>query len=195
MGTAPNIIAVVLAAGQSSRFGAAKQLAAVGGRPMVAHVGAAVCEASPAAVVLVAGHSVAAVRTAAGLPFLLINERYREGLGTSIASAARALGPQADALMFCLGDQPLIPSTHYRALIDAWNGDEASIVATGYAGSVGAPVLFGSDWFARLALLRGDQGAKSLITSAGDQLSVVECDAAVHDVDTPQDLEAVNRYC
>lgn len=185
----PNIIAVILAAGRGSRFGATKQLASFDGEPMVARVSNALKCAVPGAVVLVAGHDAARVHDAANVPFVVINERYRDGLGTSIASATAALRYSADALVFCLGDQPLIAAAHYREMIDVWDGKADGIVATRYGGegTVGAPVLFGRAWFDRLAGLTGDQGAKVLLTEAGE-FATVASDEAAFDIDTPADL-------
>ncbi len=185
----PNIIAVILAAGRGTRFGATKQLASFGGEAMVARVSNAVRSAEPGAVVLVAGHDAGSVHDAADVPFIVINERYRDGLGTSIARASATLRHAADALLFCLGDQPLIPAAHYRDMIDAWDGEADSVVATQYGGedTAGAPVLFGRAWFDRLAGLTGDQGAKVLLRDAGEFVTVA-CDEAAFDIDTPADL-------
>ena len=187
MGDPPNIVAVILAAGRGTRFGDTKQLASVGGEPMVARVSNAVKSAEPGAVVLVAGHDASRVHDAAQLPFVVINEHYRDGLGTSIARATAALWHCADALLFCLGDQPHIPAAHYRDMINAWDGSADGVVATQYDGQGGAPVLFGRAWFDRLAELTGDQGARALLGQAGN-LVTVSCDEAAFDIDTPADL-------
>ncbi len=187
------IIAAILAAGQSDRFGGNKQLAATGGIPMIRRVCSAVTDAAPDAVVLVAGREALAVHDAADVPFLVINEHYADGLGTSVAAAANRLAHAADALLVCLGDQPLVPASHFAALIDSWEGDPHAIVASGYGDTTGVPALFGSGHFDALARLSGDQGARSVFAAAGDKLCVIACEEAAFDVDTDADLEAVNR--
>lgn len=187
------IIATVLAAGQADRFGSNKQLALVGGRPMINRVCSAVSDAAPDAVVLVAGRDALDVHAAAGTPYLVINERFAEGIGSSIATAANAFRHTADAIMICLGDQPLVPGEHYAALIDAWNGDPDRIIATSYAGTIGVPALFGSRHFDALGRLSGDKGAKAVFAAAGERLAVIPCEEAGVDVDTAADLDKLNQ--
>ena len=62
--TAPQVAAVVLAAGGSTRMGQPKQLLPVGGEPMVRRVTAAACTAALAQVVVVVGAHADAVRQA-----------------------------------------------------------------------------------------------------------------------------------
>ena len=87
-------------------------------------------------------------------------------MGSSISLAARTLAPVADAMMFCLADQPGIPPSHYAALARAWDGSRDALIATAFNGSVGPPVLFGRAYFDRLAKLGGDAGAKALLREA-----------------------------
>lgn len=187
------LIAVVLAAGSSLRFGRPKQLEPIGGIPMVRKVCVNAAAAQPDAVVLVAGHDALRVHDASGARFLVINENHADGLGTSLAAAARALAESADALLVCLGDQPLIPPGHFAALRDAWQGRNSALVATAFADTVGPPVLVGRDHFATLAALGGDRGAKRFLEAAGDRLETIRCEAAAVDVDRPEDLDALDQ--
>ena len=185
------VIAVILAAGRSDRFGSNKQLALIEGEAMIQRVTHAVSDAAPDAVVLVAGRDALAVHDAAAALFLVINERFDDGLGSSIAAAAKALGHATDALLICLGDQPLVPAGHYAALIDAWDGDPDTVIASGYGQSAGAPALFGRAWIETLAELDGDSGAKHLFDEAGEHLVVLPCEEAAVDIDTKEDYEAL----
>ena len=178
-------MAAVLAAGQARRFGASKQLVEVDGIPMVGRTVRAVSEAAPT--VVIAGHDAERVMRAAGAPFAVINERYEQGIGTSIAAAARTLGSSADALLLCLADQPWIPADHYRALTAAWEGVSERIVASRYRDTLGVPALFDRAVFPELAGLDGDRGAKAVITARRDDVVTVPL-AAYRDVDTPDDL-------
>ena len=180
------IVPVVLAAGQSRRFGdGSKQLVEIDGEAMVARTVRAVGEIAPA--VLVAGHDAENVMRAAGAPFAVINDRHDRGIGTSIAAAARALGDSADALLLCLADQPWIPAAHYRALAAAWEGVPGRIVASSYRDTLGVPALFDSATFPALAALEGDRGAKRVIAAWQDGVSTVPLQE-YRDVDTPEDL-------
>ncbi len=191
----PVVFAVVLAAGRSQRFGRSKLLEAVGGKPLVRRavdIARAVCGDRS---ILVAGHDSAAVTAAAGnaAQFVIVNDRHEEGMGGSIALAARAVAHAADALLILFADQPLVTVRHAEALIGAWSGAEDHVVATAFAGTVGPPVLFPRGAFEALAVLRGDEGAKCILRDpAFDLLSIPFEDAAI-DIDTPSDLERLRE--
>ena len=179
------IVAAVLAAGQSRRFGTSKQLVEIDGVPMAGHTVRAVSQV--ATTVLVAGHDAERVMRAAGAPYAVINERYAEGIGTSVAVAARAIGGSADALLLCLADQPWIPADHYRELATAWEGVPGRVVASSYRDTLGVPALFDSAVFPELAALEGDRGAKAVIAARQDSVVALPL-TAYRDVDTPDDL-------
>jgi len=183
------LAAVVLAAGQSLRFGHNKQLARFAGEALVRHTARALAAVEPHILAIVVGRDAARVASAAQIPFLIVNERYAEGIGGSIAAAARALGNSADALLIGLGDQPLVPVSHYRSLAASWNGADDAIVASRYAGTLGAPALFGKRYFPELAALSGDRGAKTLFDRHAARVVELPCREATVDVDTRDDYD------
>jgi len=91
-------------------------------------------------------------------------------------------------MLILLADQPMISATHLHALIAAWSGDEQEIVATSYAGVNGVPALFASGCFSSLAALRGDQGARTLLSDARFTVRTIACEEAAIDIDTVDDL-------
>ncbi len=188
---APRVFAVLLAAGESLRFGDTKQLATVDGEPLVERAARRPARECCNCCLLVAAHDAARVIAAAKdhCRFLLVNEHYRQGMGTSVALAARALSPVADALLIVLADQPLVTAEHLIALVDAWSGDDDEIVASSFGGAIGPPLLLPRKTFEELRELDGDQGARALLRDGRFRLTVIESEAAAVDVDTPEDLE------
>jgi CTP:molybdopterin cytidylyltransferase MocA len=187
------VFAAVLAAGRSQRFGRNKQLALIGGKPLVRHAADLAREACGHRSILVSGHQFAAVaRAASDAPqFLLVNERYDDGLGGSIALAAAAVSHVADALLLLLADQPFITAQHLRALIDGWSGADNEIVATAFSGTVGPPVLFPRGAFGALGKLTGDRGAKSVLDDPQFDVTTIPFEDAATDIDTPADLARI----
>jgi molybdenum cofactor cytidylyltransferase len=63
----------------------------------------------------------------------------------------------------------------------------ASITAARYAGTIGTPAFFDSEWFPRLAQLDGASGAKSLIQACTNTI-LFDWPEAAFDLDTPDDV-------
>lgn len=189
------IFAVVLAAGESRRFGKPKQLARVGGEPMVRIAAKLARTCFGRRSLLVVGHDGERVACAAGggCEFLVVNDAFREGIGTSIACAASVLAPVADAIVLLLADQPLVEAAHVEKLVDAWSGHERHALLTAYADASGPPALLPRAVFDELRKLDGDRGAHAALERFDLQLDRLRFDAAGLDVDTAADLEAANQ--
>ena len=186
-----DIYAVVLAAGLAERFGSTKQLAEFKGSTLVRRAVDLAAEACGNRYVLVVGHDWRAVSDAC-MPltgFIVYNDSYADGIGSSIARATSAIGHVARAIVVLLADQPLISATHLHELCDAWTGAGNEIVATDYAGTLGVPALFGNSCFDDLAALAGDTGARRLLTSGKYRVHGIPFEPAAVDIDTPADLE------
>jgi molybdenum cofactor cytidylyltransferase len=185
------VFAVVLAAGGSKRFGRSKLLEVVGDRPLVRRAVELAHTVCGEHTILVTGYEAAAVAAAAGdaLQFLAVNDHYEQGIGGSIALAARAVAHTADALLLLFADQPLISVAHLQALVGAWGGADREIVATAFSQTVGPPVLFPRGAFDALGNLLGDTGAKSILRNPQFDVRTVPFEDAAFDIDTPADLE------
>jgi molybdenum cofactor cytidylyltransferase len=191
---APRVVAVVLAAGKSSRMGSNKMLAEVNGEPMLRKTvknlrGSAVDE-----IVVVTGHEANAVAAALqGLGLRTVhNPNYAHGLSSSLRVGVDAAG-RADALIVCLGDMPRVSAETVDRMIAAFNPTEhRSIVVPVHKGQFGNPVLWGSEHFARLRTMSGDKGARALIGDMKSEATEIEADDGVLiDADTPEALAAI----
>jgi len=190
-----NVFGIVLAAGAASRFGSTKQLATIDGITLAQRACVVATEICKSNTVLVVGHDWQAVRDSCEIAdgFLVVNEDHVSGLGTSIAQAVRSVQHVADAIVILLADQALITSEHVRNLVAAWDGTRDQIVATTYANTVGAPVLFPNGCFADLAKLEGDSGGRQLLSDERFQVTEIIFEAAAVDIDTPEDLKQISR--
>ena len=189
----PTVFAAILAAGSSSRFGSTKQAVPLDGIPLVRRAIDTAVRVCDNRVLAVIGHDAGNVLAAIDSEpcFIAVNEDYGKGLGSSIATAARACRGHADALLLLLADQPLISAQHLQALINTWSGADNEIVASSYAGTEGPPVLFPSGAFDALGSLTGDQGAHALFHDSRFTLRTVPFEPAAIDIDTPADLAAL----
>lgn len=184
-----SVFTVVLAAGDASRFGATKQLAEFHGEALVrraVRLAASVCGER---CLLVAGKdSRRVIEACQPVPgYFVVNENYADGIGGSLAMAARSLGDVAEAVVVLLADQPLITSEHLQKLIAEWRQTPDQIIATAYANTVGPPAIFPGPFIAKLAALTGDRGAKAII--AAENARTLRFEPAAADVDRPEDLD------
>jgi molybdenum cofactor cytidylyltransferase len=184
------VFAVVLAAGCADRFGSTKQLAEIDGVALVARAEKTAMSVFGSNLVLVLGHDWQAVSNVCDFQqgFFVVNDDYREGIGTSIATAMRSIAHTATAVVVLLADQPLITADHLRALCSSWSGTSDEIVATAYASTLGVPALFPRDCFADLANLAGDAGARHLLTDERFSTKQIVFEPAAVDIDNPEDL-------
>lgn len=186
---------IVLAAGASTRFGSAKQLIRVNGRPLML---SAVSRA-----VELAGHSVTVVlgSHAAELAPLLrhspasvaVNREWSEGIASSIRAGVAHTPPTADGILIALADQAAVTTEDLRRLAGLWRRDPASIVVAQYAGTIGVPAIFPRWCFRELNELRGDRGAQVLLQRHVDRLVRVPMPSAELDIDRPEDLLALEQ--
>ena len=185
---------IILAAGKSERFGYPKQLALVEGIPMLERV-VEIALASPLeSVVVVLGANAERIFPIleGKLVQVVVNRDWPEGIASSIRAGLLAIGPEAEAAIFFLADQPFVKPDTVAAIIRSYYQTRKPIVAPTYKGIRGNPVLFDRSTFLELASLRGDKGGRSIIESHPDWVQTVEVnDPGIRiDVDTPQDLSS-----
>jgi molybdenum cofactor cytidylyltransferase len=190
------IAAVVLAAGESSRLGRPKQLVEYRGRSLLRGAVEAAREAGCSPVVVVLGARAEAVRPEVDSleVRVVVNDRWREGMGGSVRAGIAALagpGPAIEAAVLTACDQPRLSADVLRGLIEAYRDRDdrlATMAACAYAGTLGAPALFAQQEFGRLLALRGDRGARDLLRSRVARVVQVSWPEGARDVDSPEDL-------
>jgi molybdenum cofactor cytidylyltransferase len=190
------IAAIVLAAGQSRRMGAAnKLLEPLNGKPMMLHAVDAALETSADPVIVVTGHEPERIREAVKGRAVTIahNPDFSDGLSTSLRAALTVLGDDVEGVIVCLGDMPAVSSDHMSRLIAAFDPEAGrSIIVPTVAGKRGNPVLWHRRFFTQMADISGDVGARHLIGENEESLFEVAMDdgAVLEDLDTPAALEA-----
>lgn len=188
---APRVTALVLAAGRSSRMGPTnKLLAEVNGAPLVARAVDAALASQAASVIVVTGHQGESVaRALADRPVTFVhNPAFAEGLSSSLRAGLAAVPGESDAVVVCLGDMPRVASGVIDRLIAAYSPLESRAICVPTThGKQGNPVLWDRAFFAEMAALTGDAGAKRLIGQHADRLCEVPVEDAgiLYDVDTP----------
>jgi len=189
------VVALILAAGASSRMGRPKALLPIGDGTFVTRVCRTLLEAGVDDLVVVAGaehHAVAAEIGEAGLRARVVeNARRQEGqLSSVLAGLAVADRPGVDAVLVHLVDTPLVRPETVRAVLDAFRRTNAPIVRPAVGGRHGHPVLFARKVFDDLRRADPAIGARAVVQAHAAEVCDVAVDdeGACRDIDTPEDF-------
>jgi molybdenum cofactor cytidylyltransferase len=198
--------AVVLAAGQSSRFRAGggldltKLVARIDSKPIVRRVVEAALASEARPVVVVTGYARDSVEAAiVDLDVrLTFNPKFASGLASSLKAGLAATPSDVAGALMLLGDMPWIEPGLIDALIDAFLARKDALAAIPLReGRRGNPVLLGRGLFEAAMRLTDDEGARRLIGALGAS-ELVEVEASdtgvTFDIDTPEDLAAARRF-
>ena len=186
------IAGVILAAGESRRFGQPKQLLDWKGQPFVRAVARTALEAGLSPVIVVTGANAEQVQQAVqGLSVIIIkNEEWMEGQGSSIRAGVKALRlgtsrPTGGAI-FLLTDQPQVTTSILRALVEKHAEGLYPAILPLVIDRRANPVLFDRKTFADLMALEGDVGGRAIFHKYDVEYLPWHDDRLLLDVDTPE---------
>ncbi len=185
-----NIVGLLLAAGSASRFGSDKlqyslphgvSIAVQAARHLKLEIERVVCVVRP-------GSDQFASRLKDEGCEVVVCENAAEGMGASLACAARAAG-RADGYLVALADMPFVRRTSIAAVRDALAAG-APLVAPYFHARRGHPVAISGAYYEQLLALKGDEGAKRLLQENAARLVKIPVGdpGVIRDIDTPQDL-------
>jgi len=184
METNQRVGAVILAAGESRRFGSPKQLAEVDGRTLLDHVSATARASGLDPIVAVVPTWLARPSCGEWLRWIA-NPQPELGMSHSLRIGLKAL-THAKAAVILLGDQPRVAAATIAKLLAA-RGDRP-IVAAKAGGVLAPPVLIERSHFEVAKTLRGDQGLRDVLRGSPELVTPVPVAAHAGDIDTPDDL-------
>lgn len=178
-----DVAAILLAAGQSTRFGEQdKLMEPVEGVPIVLHTARRIVELNTNSRIAVCRENWPLAQDLAHLGFEIRINRYPErGLSSSLAlGIAGAAKSSADAALVLLGDMPFVGIDHLREILARFDWHDAPIVASSRDAAAMPPVVFARAHFGRLKEFKGDQGGRSLLRGAvlvaGDPFELKDID-------------------
>jgi CTP:molybdopterin cytidylyltransferase MocA len=172
------VAAIVLAAGEASRFGSPKQ------RLLLPRVLERLRDASVDQIVIVQGAHELETPTdtvSQGAPIrIAVAGEWIRGPGASLRAGLGVLGEDVEAAVVVLADGPNLSPRAVERVLAEWR-ERGGIVAASYGGGRGHPLVLGrADW--------GDIPLEGLRDMA---VRLVPCDdlGAPGDVDVPEDLD------
>jgi CTP:molybdopterin cytidylyltransferase MocA/xanthine/CO dehydrogenase XdhC/CoxF family maturation factor len=193
----PRFAALVLAAGLSRRMGAPnKLLLELDGEPLIVRSVRTVLHTGFDQIVVVLGHQaeqVERVLQPLGVRCVL-NPDFESGQVSSVRAGLAALAPALDAVMICLGDQPLLEVSDLGALKRAFRArPHGSIVVPTHQGSRGNPVAL--DWASAVETLQrgASYGCRHFLDEHPERVYSWPApnEHFIRDVDLPGDYQAL----
>jgi molybdenum cofactor cytidylyltransferase len=206
---------IILAAGESKRFGAPKQLLDWRGQPFIRVVAQTALKAGLSPVIVVTGANANQVEAAVKDLDVIItrNHEWQSGQASSIRSGLKALpspslrdiSPKSKGFgrgreevvgsaIFLLADQPQIGSEVIRALVSHHAAELHPIVAPLVLEEQRAnPVLFDRDTFPDLMKLEGDIGGRAIFSKHRVEFMPWHDDRLLLDVDKPEDYQRLTE--
>ncbi len=191
-------VALILAAGESRRFGAVKQLVDWHGVPLLEYVIGRVGEwAEVDGVYVVLGANCEEIMGRVDLSSVTVIENcdWREGVASSLRVGLDALIGErtVNRVLITLGDQPTVSSDVVPRLLAAGRRTRRPVTIPRYRFVRGHPVLIERSLWPRLvAGLEGDHGARNQFLSHPEWVEeVLIGQPPPPDIDTPDDLDSL----
>jgi molybdenum cofactor cytidylyltransferase len=195
------LVAIILAAGESTRMGRPKALLLdPEGRPFAARLVRTFAAAGIADVIVVTGSLHTAIADAVTAdrppitPIFINNPQPALGQVSSLWKGLEAAAaPEIEGALVTLVDIPLVRSSTVRQVIDAWTHSRAPIVRPAVRGRHGHPVLFDRSVFDALRHAPLTEGARAVVHANAGRIVDVEVDdeGCLLDIDTPIDYDSV----
>ena len=187
-----NIKKILLAAGESKRFGDKNKLSEImNGKPIINHILDTLFEIfDPSELIVIVGHEQNIIKN---LIFnknikILENKDYRKGIGTSIALAVNYLETDIDGVMIIPADMPYLNSKDIISLEKKFiELNCEKVVMPEYNSRIGNPVILPRNYFNTLKSLKDDFGARSLIKKK-DIITFKTGFGTIFDIDTRDEL-------
>jgi len=196
--------AIILAAGESRRMGFPKALLPVRGNEagpettFLEHLLDVLTRSRAEPIVVVLGHESDRIRSSVapsswGRARPVLNDRYREGMLTSILAGIAAVEKSpADGVLILPVDHPDVRVELVDSLIERFGESRPPVLLPVHRGRRGHPVLFSRTVFGEIRRAPEGVGARQVVWDhQGDLLEIEVSDPGIgRDVDTPSDYRS-----
>ena len=187
-----NIKKILLAAGESKRFGDKNKLSEIiNGKPIINNILDTLFEIfDPSELIVIVGHEQNKIKNLILNKDIKIleNKDYRNGIGTSIALGMNNLNADIDGVMIIPADMPYINSKDLINLEKKFMElNCVKVVMPEHNYRRGNPVILPRSYFKTLKSLKDDFGARSLIRKK-DIITLKTGFGTIFDIDTKEEL-------
>jgi molybdenum cofactor cytidylyltransferase len=177
-------VAIILAAGESSRMGKPKQLLSFAGKTMLQCVIDAFDSPKVGQTLVVLGYKADEImrRIAATV---IRNPSYARGMFTSVQAGLRALPKEARLVLIAVGDQPKLKRATVEKLIETFEREKHKILVPSIHGRQGHPLLLSARYVKEILAMDESLTLKHFLANHPDELArlVVEDEGVLVDID------------
>jgi molybdenum cofactor cytidylyltransferase len=193
-------VAIILAAGESRRMGQPKQLLPFGGKTMLECVIDAFRSPRVDEIRVVLGYKADEIAkkigSQAGTPVppeikIVRNERYQQGMFTSMQAGLRKLPKKTKIVMIAVCDQPRLKRETVETLIEKFDTERHRILIPSYNGRQGHPPLLRAAYAKEILAMDESMTLKHFYGKHADDITrlVVEDEGVLIDIDDRETYE------
>jgi molybdenum cofactor cytidylyltransferase len=183
-------------------MGRPKQIIQMGDDLLLSHVLKMAIASNLEKLVLVLGHNKRSILSALGdeqahpKVQIVVNDRYREGMSTSLQAGLAAVRDLFPSIMVLLGDQPFVDTDLVNRLLGCFQCSDMEICVPVHKGRQGLPVCFFHIFYDAIMQITGDQGARSIIRDNPKRVLQINIDnpQCFFDIDDEDDLKVGRSY-
>ena len=188
-----NIAVLVLAAGKASRMNSIKQLEKIDNKTLLDITLEKIKSIIPDTIFCVLGANSDTIKQGIKTKNIefIINQNFETGLSSSIVSGIQYFIKKKisfDGVFIILADQPAIEISYLKNMLELFEKNNDSIIASNYGNKLGVPAIFSAKNFKDLLLIKGDKGAKEFINQRKAEVLCPQTATNLFDIDTKEDL-------
>ena len=180
---------IMLAAGNSRRFGSNKLLYEIGGVPMYLRtlhkLQKAASELGNCEIIVVTQYEEIASKAQESGVRVLINSHPERGISSSM-QIGLAAAKESAACLFIVSDQPWLTTETIVNLVHKFQSEHKGMACTLLNDKTGNPCIFSRKYYQELQEITGDKGGKQIINRHPEDVAYLEIEDAKElvDVDT-----------
>jgi len=191
------VSAIVLAAGEAKRMGELKQLLPMGQSTILEKTIENVVASRVDETIVVLGYEAERIipRINRAPVKIVVNPFYQNGMSTSIITGLTAVEANADAVMLVLGDLPFIEAQVINQILDEFRSHNKGILIPTHRGKRGHPIIISLRYKAELLDIKGDMGAREIVSRHSEDVHLVEVGSPriSMDIDTEEDYKSLQQ--
>jgi molybdenum cofactor cytidylyltransferase len=186
------VAGIILAAGESIRFGKPKQLIQINGEYLINRIIRIAINSQLDPVIVVLGANYSEIKKQICFPNQLLiihNDTWKFGQSSSLKKGLNQVNQDNSGAMVLLGDQPMITSKLIDELISLYENSKTDVVMVQTNGIRTPPIIFSINCYDSIRMLEGDKGARDIINKFKVIFYENQEELLITDIDTEQEFK------